>query len=74
MGEHIKDLNTFSIRDHNVAIELNKMDINDQEYDIHIEAPPFRYNMTDHEFMKIVTCVADAKRKLEYKKNGYKFY
>ncbi len=68
MGEHIKDLATVILKNQTIKIELNKKDVEDREYDIHIEAPYFRYNMSDHEFMKFAASIAEAKRKLEYKR------
>lgn len=67
MGEHIKNLDVITLKNKTIRIELNKNDMEDLEYDIHIEAPYFRYNMSDHEFMKLAASVAEAKRKLEYK-------
>ena len=67
MGEHIKDLDIIMLKGQTIRIELNKNDMQDLEYDIHIEAPHFRYNMSDHEFMKFAASVIEAKRKLEYK-------
>lgn len=70
MGEHIKDLDVVMLKGQTIKIELNKKDMEDMEYDIHIETPYLRYNMSDHEFMKFAASVAEAKRKLEYKRDG----
>lgn len=70
MGEHIKDLDIVILNGQAIKIELNKGDMENIEYDIHIETPHFRYNMSDHEFMKFAASVAEAKRKLEYKREG----
>ncbi len=72
MGERIKNLSSFTLKGQKVTIELNKRDSADMEYDIHMEAPCIRCNMTDHEFMRIAACVAEAGRKLEYKRKGRK--
>jgi len=70
MGEHMKDLCTIDLKGKRITIELNKMDFQNKKYDIHIEVPPFRYNMTDYEFMQIAASVAEAKRKLLYKRES----
>ncbi|MCI8997254.1 MAG: hypothetical protein HFI31_07425 [Lachnospiraceae bacterium] len=70
MGEHIKNLDVIKLKGQTIRIELNKNDVEDLEYDIHLEAPYFRYNMSDHEFMKFAASVVEAKRKLEHKLKG----
>lgn len=72
MGEHIKDLADITLKGQTIKIELNKMDMENIEYDIHIETPNFRYNISDCEFMKFAASVAEAKRKLAYKREGIK--
>lgn len=70
MGERIKDLSSFVLKGQKVAIELNKRDPANKEYDIHVELPGIRCHVTDHEFMQIAACVAEAGRKLNDKKKG----
>lgn len=70
MGEHIRNLDVVTLKGQTIKIELNKNDVEDLEYDIHIETPNFRYNMSDREFMKFTASVEEAKRKLEYKLKG----
>ena len=70
MGERIKDLDAIMLNGQTIKIELNKNDMENLEYDIHIETPHFRYNMSDHEFVKFAASVAEAKEKLKYKIKG----
>lgn len=70
MGEHIKNLSSFALKGQKAAIELNRKDPENKEFDIHIESPYFRCHMTDYEFMQIAACVAEAETKLKYKKKG----
>lgn len=69
MGEKIKNLSKTNLRGKNVVIELNESQNNLDGYDIHIEAPMFRFSMNDIEFMKFTSAVMEAKKKLIYTKN-----
>ena len=51
MGEHIKNLDVIKLKGQTIRIELNKNDVEDLEYDIHLEAPYFRYNMSSTVFL-----------------------
>ena len=64
MGERIKDLSKTRIRGKNITIELNESQTSYGDYDIHIEAPMFRFAMRDDEFMKFAYNIMEAKRKL----------
>ncbi len=68
MGERIQDISETIIRNKKVCIELNAGQNDLNGYDIHIEAPMFRFNMDDSEFMKFASAVIEARKKLLYTK------
>ena len=69
MGEKIKNISETSIRNNRVYIELNESQNDLNSYDIHIEAPMFRFAMNDSEYMKFASAVLEARKKMVYTKN-----
>lgn len=68
MGEKIKNLSETSIRNGRVIIELNDSQTDLDGYDIHIEAPMFRFAMNDNDFMVFSSAILEARKKLLYTK------
>ena len=68
MGEKIKNISETTIRNGKVYIELNESQNTLSSYDIHIEAPMFRFAMNDSEFMRLTCAVIEARKKLMYTK------
>ncbi|MEY8326718.1 hypothetical protein AALB47_22845 [Lachnospiraceae bacterium 54-11] len=67
MGEKIKDLSFFEINGQKVAIELNEGYSKDySEYDIHIQSDTIQYNLSDSDFMRLVSAVATAKKTFDF--------
>ncbi len=64
MGERIRDLANTYLRGNEVRIELNEGQSSLTDYDIHIEAPMFRFSMADAEFMRFAYGVMEARRKI----------
>lgn len=64
MGEKIKNLSETNIRGKKLIIELNESQTSYGDYDVHIEAPMFRFSMRDDEFMKFACDIMEARRKL----------
>ena len=65
MGEKIKDLSTFHIKNERIVIELNEgYDPNYAPFDIHIQSSSLQYYLTDKDYMKLASVVATARRQL----------
>ena len=70
MGEKIKDLSKFKIRNTEVAIELNDGYAKDySQYDIHIQSDAVQFYLSESDFMKLASSVITAKRRFDSLKN-----
>ena len=68
MGEKIRNLAETNIRNGKICIELNQGQSSLDSYDIHIEAPMFRFAMNDSNYMKFASAILEARKKLLYTK------
>lgn len=64
MGEVIRNLNRVRIGESEFVIEENKGTHKGCKFDIHIQNPRFRLNLTEKDFCKIATCILFAKENL----------
>ena len=69
MGEIIRNLNKIKIGDTELVIEENKGTHKGSKFDIHIQNPHFRLNVTEQDFCKIATCILYAKENLSHYKD-----
>ena len=70
MGEKIKDLSSLDVNNLEVKIELNDgYSPEYSKYDIHLQSNRLQYCMSERDFMKLVTLVITAKRKLDAEKS-----
>ena len=68
MGERIKDMSKMKLGNGDLVIELNESQNDIDGFDIHIEAPMFRYSLSDCDFMGFASAVLEARKKLLHTK------
>lgn len=65
MGEKIRNLGSFKIKNNEVLIELNEgYDKNTSKYDIHIQSERVQYCLSNADFVRLASAVLCANERL----------
>lgn len=71
MGEKIKDIAQFKIKNSKIHIELNKANspTKDKKFEVHIQGESFRYDLSVHDLLLISNTIQCAENFLKIYKD-----
>lgn len=64
MGEKISVLSSGAILGKKFEIELNTAHVQGMPRDVHIQSDQFRYQLNEHEFVRLALSILSARRRL----------
>ena len=65
MGQKIKTLGMFRLGNSEFEVELNKNAFGKNGHDIHIQNEKFRLEMSDTQFVQLLSCMLLAKKQFD---------